>query len=172
MNLTMMAVVILAIGNGSVIARTLTPADDGAVYASMTGLPDISNPGTDNGRPDDMMLFPDREFPPASANANMMVLPATGNHGNGFGGPEYIPGNMGMGFGRPDHVPPVNPPIDTPAFVNGLTLPPYTVQFRASPGTLPGNNFGRGTVVPVPAAVWLFGSGLLGLIGMARRRKQ
>ena len=26
-------------------------------------------------------------------------------------------------------------------------------------------------VVPVPAAVWLFGSGLLGLIGMARRKK-
>ena len=28
------------------------------------------------------------------------------------------------------------------------------------------------SAVPVPAAVWLFGSGLLGLIGMARRRKQ
>ena len=28
-----------------------------------------------------------------------------------------------------------------------------------------------GTVVPVPAAVWLFGSGLLGLVGMARRKK-
>ena len=26
--------------------------------------------------------------------------------------------------------------------------------------------------VPIPAAVWLFGSGLLGLIGVARRRKQ
>ncbi|HEN46860.1 MAG TPA: VPLPA-CTERM sorting domain-containing protein, partial [Mizugakiibacter sp.] len=26
-------------------------------------------------------------------------------------------------------------------------------------------------VVPVPAAVWLFGSGLLGLIGMAKRRE-
>jgi len=26
------------------------------------------------------------------------------------------------------------------------------------------------TVVPAPAAVWLFGSGLLGLIGAARRR--
>jgi len=28
-----------------------------------------------------------------------------------------------------------------------------------------------GTVVPVPAAVWLFGSGLLGLVGIARRKK-
>lgn len=28
------------------------------------------------------------------------------------------------------------------------------------------------TAVPLPAAVWLFGSGLLGLIGIARRRKQ
>lgn len=27
------------------------------------------------------------------------------------------------------------------------------------------------TQVPVPAAVWLFGSGLLGLIGIARRKK-
>jgi len=30
---------------------------------------------------------------------------------------------------------------------------------------------GAGAVVPVPAAVWLFGSGLLGLVGMARRKK-
>ena len=27
------------------------------------------------------------------------------------------------------------------------------------------------SVVPIPAAVWLFGSGLLGLVGMARRKK-
>ncbi len=27
------------------------------------------------------------------------------------------------------------------------------------------------TVVPVPAAVWLFGSGLIGLIGIARRKR-
>ena len=30
---------------------------------------------------------------------------------------------------------------------------------------------GQVEVVPVPAAVWLFGSGLLGLIGIARRKK-
>ena len=28
-----------------------------------------------------------------------------------------------------------------------------------------------GAVVPVPAAVWLFGSGLIGLVGVARRRR-
>jgi len=28
------------------------------------------------------------------------------------------------------------------------------------------------TVIPVPAAVWLFGSGLLGLVGIARRKKK
>jgi hypothetical protein len=27
-------------------------------------------------------------------------------------------------------------------------------------------------VVPVPAAVWLFGSGLLGLVGVARRKNR
>ena len=27
------------------------------------------------------------------------------------------------------------------------------------------------STVPIPAAVWLFGSGLFGLIGMARRKK-
>jgi len=39
-----------------------------------------------------------------------------------------------------------------------------------------GGTFGSGTVqslaaVPIPAAVWLFGSGLIGLIGIARRKK-
>ena len=32
-------------------------------------------------------------------------------------------------------------------------------------------SFAQVAPVPVPAAVWLFGSGLLGLLGVARRRK-
>jgi hypothetical protein len=32
-------------------------------------------------------------------------------------------------------------------------------------------SFGTVSPVPIPAAVWLFGSGLLGLVGMARRKK-
>ena len=32
-------------------------------------------------------------------------------------------------------------------------------------------NFAEVSAVPVPAAVWLFGSGLLGLVGVARRKK-
>jgi len=33
------------------------------------------------------------------------------------------------------------------------------------------DSFGSASAVPVPAAVWLFGSGLLGLVGVARRKK-
>jgi len=35
----------------------------------------------------------------------------------------------------------------------------------------PPGSSGTWSVVPIPAAVWLFGSGLIGLIGVARRKK-
>ncbi|WP_206609541.1 VPLPA-CTERM sorting domain-containing protein [Thiohalobacter thiocyanaticus] len=56
------------------------------------------------------------------------------------------------------------------------TLPGFnsTVStFASLDGTIGGSwdvNSFQTTVVPVPAAVWLFGSGLLGLVGIARRR--
>jgi len=37
--------------------------------------------------------------------------------------------------------------------------------------TTTSTSFATATLVPLPAAVWLFGSGLLGLIGVARRKK-
>jgi len=38
------------------------------------------------------------------------------------------------------------------------------------PGVIATGTIGASAVVPVPAAVWLFGSGLLGLVGIARRK--
>lgn len=57
----------------------------------------------------------------------------------------------------------------------------YTLTYSAtvlegSPSNFGGSQYllsltGTVSAVPVPAAIWLFGSGLLGLVGVARRRK-
>lgn len=49
-------------------------------------------------------------------------------------------------------------PFDDPSNFGGVN---YTLYLE---GTV-------GTAIPLPAAVWLFGTGLLGLVGVARRRK-
>jgi len=62
-----------------------------------------------------------------------------------------------------------------PDVSNGLTL-----QFNAATGAIAGstslleidNVSIQANVIPVPAAVWLFGSGLVGLVGVARRKKK
>lgn len=46
-----------------------------------------------------------------------------------------------------------------------------TIQTLANIAGIDNVAFGIPTVVPVPAAAWLFGSGLIGLIGIARRKK-
>lgn len=68
----------------------------------------------------------------------------------------------------------ITPKSGTP----GLTKPTrilYDNSAGAGTWTLGANgdltwNIASATVVPVPAAVWLFGSGLLGLVGVARRK--
>lgn len=49
-------------------------------------------------------------------------------------------------------------------FLNGFTFDPFDDK-----ATFEGLSV---VTIPVPAALWLFGSGLLGLIGVARRKKQ
>ncbi|MCK5262527.1 MAG: hypothetical protein KAJ92_02525 [Gammaproteobacteria bacterium] len=55
---------------------------------------------------------------------------------------------------------------------SGLTLTEYALNPWASGGSAINPTFvgGNVSVVPVPAAVWLFGSGLIGLIVTARRK--
>ena len=67
----------------------------------------------------------------------------------------------------------------------GNSLGIFSVRFDYLGGGTPGSQYfeivdsftfdlldsGQTSPVPVPAAVWLFGSGLIGLIGVARRKK-
>ena len=50
-------------------------------------------------------------------------------------------------------------PLGDPSMFGGV---PYALHLEGHVGS---------AAIPVPAAVWLFGSGLLGLVGVARRRK-
>jgi hypothetical protein len=124
-----------------------------AAYASTNNMRNTSVPGTDYFSPDDLA---DIGFAPISINANAFLSSAIDNHRYSLGPPSFVP--------------PVNPPIDTPAFYNGLENTPTVIPASVPIDTLPGSGFGR-TVVPVPAAVWLFGSGLLLLAGIAIKKK-
>ncbi len=63
---------------------------------------------------------------------------------------------------------------------SGIYGDSYTIIYTANVPVGDASNFGgvqydlflTGTVVPVPAAVWLFGSGILALAGFARRKQQ
>jgi hypothetical protein len=51
-------------------------------------------------------------------------------------------------------------------------FPGYNANFDVDTITITGLTIVDPEPVPLPAAVWLFGSGLLGLLGIARRKKR
>ncbi|MGB5718875.1 MAG: VPLPA-CTERM sorting domain-containing protein [Gammaproteobacteria bacterium] len=57
------------------------------------------------------------------------------------------------------------------AGINIIEFEWVNIPFTSANPTHVRVEFSGYSVVPVPAAVWLFGSGLLGLVGMARRKK-
>ena len=88
------------------------------------------------------------------------IIPETGIINGVFfdGGPTFIPGvttSVSISFDPafPEYIGLINGQGDIDTFGGG-----YTLAITPS-------------AVPVPAAVWLFGSGLLGLIAIARRKK-
>ena len=60
-------------------------------------------------------------------------------------------------------------PTDVTSFLNPNGLPQFTWVPGGDIYSLTGAQV-TNTVVPIPATAWLFGSGLLGLVGMARRK--
>ena len=61
----------------------------------------------------------------------------------------------------------------TAGMINGVAQPDGILGLAMIDGAFAGfsANFNMVEPIPVPAAVWLFGSGLLGLVGVARRKK-
>ena len=80
----------------------------------------------------------------ASAAFSLTGVPITGNDIDGYSGQLISAGNIGTAWGF---------------FVNTQYSERYNIDIVTT------------SAVPVPAAVWLFGSGLIGLVGVARRRK-
>ena len=62
-------------------------------------------------------------------------------------------------------------PVDTGSLTDPYGIAGLAAIDGATPGSHRNFNFTI-TAVPIPSAVWLFGSGLLGLVGVARRKKR
>ena len=174
-------------GNGTILPseRTAITMNDGLILGtaqpasgSHSGAPDGSEtPGVDGA----WAFFGNTGLPYTASPAT--VLSASGNTATvdmsgwtvTWNGIESIPMGSGAWGSNPDGVANVTCGVDCG---DGDT---FTLSYTATVPAGDPSGFGNvayelfmtGTVsaVPVPAAVWLFGSGLLGLVGVARRRK-
>ena len=146
-------------------SNVLTYNDDFAFDPSFPTDPDFSRPGT-SGDPDNCFLDPSVTGCSGPGEINGIAF---GNfNGLAADGPILV-GTLsftGLSLGVSPMTMADN---DTPAgnwFATDGTDLAGLVEYVVEPGELTDVN-----VVPVPAAVWLFGTGLLGLVGVARRRK-
>lgn len=89
--------------------------------------------------------------------------------GGSFGGGTWTWDNQHIGFAGGELMSFISidesNPIDGQPFVAAFS----NAEWMVDPNT---GTVSYVSAVPVPAAVWLFGSGLLGLVGISRRRKQ
>ncbi len=83
-----------------------------------------------------------------------------------IGTPLWVSIAGGLGIGSVFNAP--NPNVDDVTFGGGpLNTFDTSLSVRSTYAV-----WSQPTVVPVPSAVWLFGSGMLGLIGLARKNKR
>jgi hypothetical protein len=140
--------------------------DGAADEWSRQGDAPLDNPNVANGLPIDLSLTCDGidtcssgtfTVDGRSQNGDLLVVLKDGNKsGESFYYWYYFQNKFGDDLAGT---------FDTKDIFGGKDLSHMTVYEIASDGGTPPE------LIPVPAAVWLFGSGLLGLVGVARRRK-
>ena len=156
--------------NGIRLGTTQTASGSHSGAVNGTENPDIDDPWG---------FFGNTGMHQTTSNSN--VLSASGNTAtvdfsgwnvtwNGIAG---IPMGSGAWGGNADGVADITCAVDC-SYGDTYTLDYTATVPLGDPSNFGGVSYGlhlEGSVVPVPAAVWLFGSGLLGLVGVARRRK-
>jgi hypothetical protein len=135
---------------------------------NMDGIQDAGEPGIDGL---DVYLLND------SDNSVIETTQTTGGgyylftFNNGFGTFDYkIEFQLKAGYSFSDANQGIDETLDSDA--NKITGRTGTLSITGIEGQTTINyDIDAGMYVPIPAAVWLFGSGLLGLVGIARRKK-
>jgi len=143
-------------------AGTAMTVDQASCAVAGSGCVEAASENTNNGTPKNPEFFPMGAIPVATTTYNV------NNAGTAIGGGTFSTDDGVTNTAYADNDDVAGTPMDNGPFIG------FNASFDMMSVTMTGclSECGGPAEVPVPAAVWLFGSGLVGLAGVARRRKQ